>query len=178
MYVERVIVVFDSDKTTRRICDMLESSGTAECSPCRSGGEARRAVAQYDINVVICGFRLADGTGERLYEDLPEGVSMLMVAPQHQLDMVNEEIFRLPAPISRSDLVTSTKMVLQMSRRLGRTIKPRRSGADREVIQQAKSLLMERNGLTEDQAHRLLQKKSMDSGVNLVQTARLVLGDL
>lgn len=178
MYVERVIVVFDSDKTTRRICDMLESSGTAECSPCRSGGEARRAVAQYDINVVICGFRLADGTGEHLYEDLPEGVSMLMVAPQHQLDMVNEEIFRLPAPISRSDLVTSTKMVLQMSRRLGRTIKPRRSGADREVIQQAKSLLMERNGLTEDQAHRLLQKKSMDSGVNLVQTARLVLGDL
>ena len=103
---------------------------------------------------------------------------MLMIAPQHQLDMVNEEIFRLPAPISRSDLVNSTEMVLQMSRRLGRMIKPRRSDEDREVIRQAKSLLMERNGLTEDQAHRLLQKKSMDSGVNLVQTARLVLGDL
>ena len=176
--MERVIVVFDSDKTTRRICDMLESAGVAECSPCRSGGEARRAVAQYDINVVICGFCLADGSGERLFEDLPEGVSMLMIAPQHQLDMVNEEIFRLPAPISRSDLVNSTEMVLQMSRRLGRMIKPRRSDEDREVIRQAKSLLMERNGLTEDQAHRLLQKKSMDSGVNLVQTARLVLGDL
>ena len=100
---------------------------------------------------------------------------MLMIAPQHQLDMVSEEIFRLPAPISRSDLVNSTKMVLQMSHRLGRMIKPRRSDEDREVIRQAKSLLMERNGLTEDQAHRLLQKKSMDSGVNLVQTARLVL---
>lgn len=176
--MERVIVVFDSDKTTRRICEMLESAGVAECSPCRSGGEARRSAAQYDINVIISGFRLADGTGERLFEDLPEGASMLMIAPQSQLDLVSEEIFRLPAPISRSDLVASVKMVLQMSRRLSKLVRPRRSGEDREIIQQAKHLLMERNGLTEEQAHRLLQKKSMDSGVNLVQTARLVLGEL
>lgn len=176
--MERVIVVFDSDRTTRRICQMLESAGTAECVSCRSGGEARRTVAQYDIHVVICGFRLPDGTGEQLFEDLPGGVSMLMIAPQHQLDMVSEEIFRLPAPISRNDLVTSVRMVLQMSSRISRMIRPRRSDEEREIISQAKRLLMDRNGLTEDQAHRFLQKKSMDSGVNLVQTARLVLGDL
>ena len=35
---------------------------------------------------------------------------------------------------------------------------------------------MDRNGMTEEQAHRFLQKKSMDSGVKMVQTARLVLG--
>ena len=46
------------------------------------------------------------------------------------------------------------------------------------MITQAKYLLMERNGLTEEQAHRFLQKKSMDSGVGLVQTAKLVLGEL
>lgn len=176
--MERVIVVFESEKTIRRICEMLESAGVAECNPCRSGGEARRAVAQFEINVVICGFRLTDGTGEQLFEDLPKGISMLMIAPQHQLDMVSEEIFRLPAPISRSDLVTSVNMVLQMSHRFNQMVKPRRSGEDRALIQQAKGLLMERNGLTEEQAHRLLQKKSMDSGVNLVQTARMVLGDL
>lgn len=176
--MERVIVVFDSDKTTRRICEMLESAGVAECSPCRSGGEARRSVAQFDIHVVISGFRLADGSGENLFEDLPQGTSMLMVAPQHQLDMVSEEIFRLPAPISRSDLVASVKMVLQMSHRLSKLVRPRRNEEEREIILRAKHLLMERNGLTEDQAHRLLQKKSMDSGVKLIQTARLVLGEL
>lgn len=176
--MERVIVVFDSDKATARICEMLESAGVAECRPCRSGGEARRVIAQADIKVVIAGFRLSDGSGERLFEDLSQDVSMLMIAPQHQLDMVSEEIFRLPAPISRSDLIASVKMLFQMSRRLSRLIQPRRSEQDREVILRAKQLLMERNGLTEEQAHRLLQKKSMDSGVNLVQTARLVLGEL
>lgn len=29
--------------------------------------------------------------------------------------------------------------------------------------------------MTEEQAHRLLQKKSMDSGAKLIQTAQLVL---
>ena len=176
--MERVIVVFDSDRSTGRICDMLQSAGVAECVPCRSGGEARRNASKYHIDVVICGFRLPDGSGEELFEDLPESASMLMIAPQSQLDLVNEEIFRLPAPISRGDLLASVRMVLQMSRRLARLIRPRRSDEDQDLIAQAKNLLMERNGLTEEQAHRFLQKKSMDSGVNLIQTARLVLGDL
>ena len=32
------------------------------------------------------------------------------------------------------------------------------------------------SGMTEEQAHRFLQKKSMDSGAKMVQTAKLVLG--
>ena len=110
--------------------------------------------------MVICGFRLPDGSGEDLFDDLPDSASMLMIAPQSQLDLVNEEIFRLPSPISRGDLIASVRMVLQMSRRLARLIRPRRSDEERDVITQAKYLLMERNGLTEEQAHRFLQKKS------------------
>lgn len=34
---------------------------------------------------------------------------------------------------------------------------------------------MERNHLTENEAHRYLQKCSMDSGTNLVETAQMVL---
>ena len=44
-----------------------------------------------------------------------------------------------------------------------------------EVLAQAKAVLMDRHGMTEEQAHRFLQKKSMDSGSRLVQTALLVL---
>ena len=34
---------------------------------------------------------------------------------------------------------------------------------------------MEKNGCTEEEAHRYLQKQSMDSGTNLVETAYMVL---
>lgn len=34
---------------------------------------------------------------------------------------------------------------------------------------------MEKNGLTEEEAHRYLQKRSMDNGTNMVETAYMVL---
>ena len=94
------------------------------------------------------------------------------------LDVLTEDIFRLPAPVSKGDLCASVRMVLQMNHRLERMIRPRRNEEEQAVIEEAKRLLMERNGMTEEQAHRFIQKKSMDSGSRMVQTARLVLGDL
>ena len=43
------------------------------------------------------------------------------------------------------------------------------------MIAEAKALLMERNNMTEEEAHRYLQKNSMDSGTNIVETAEMVL---
>lgn len=52
---------------------------------------------------------------------------------------------------------------------------PQRSDAGRKDILEAKQLLMERNHMTEEEAHRYLQKTSMDSGTNLVETAQMLL---
>ena len=70
------------------------------------------------------------------------------------------------------------RMLFQMNRKLNLFLRPRRNEEEEQVIREAKALLMERNQMTEDQAHRWIQKKSMDSGAKLVQTARVVLGDL
>ena len=42
-------------------------------------------------------------------------------------------------------------------------------------MDQAKKLLMERNGMSENEAHRYIQKCSMDSGTNMVETAQMVI---
>ena len=47
--------------------------------------------------------------------------------------------------------------------------------AGKTEIKDAKELLMARNHMTEEEAHRYLQKTSMDSGTNLVETAQMVL---
>ena len=44
-----------------------------------------------------------------------------------------------------------------------------------EEIRKAKELLMTRNNMSEEEAHRYLQKSSMDSGTNMVETAEMVL---
>ncbi len=48
---------------------------------------------------------------------------------------------------------------------------------DRRLVERAKERLMERQSMTEAEAHRYLQKRSMDSGVRLVDVARLVLSE-
>ncbi len=50
-----------------------------------------------------------------------------------------------------------------------------RSEADQRAIRQAKELLMERNRLTEEGAHRYLQKRSMETGRTMAESARMVL---
>ena len=46
---------------------------------------------------------------------------------------------------------------------------------EQNYISNAKMLLMERNHLSEDDAYRYIQKCSMDSGTNMVETAQMVL---
>ena len=46
-----------------------------------------------------------------------------------------------------------------------------------EVLQigRAKALLMERNNMTEEEAHRYIQKRSMDNATGLTETAQMIL---
>ena len=50
-----------------------------------------------------------------------------------------------------------------------------RNAEEEADIKAAKELLMARNHMTEEEAHKYLQKCSMDSGTNIVETARMAL---
>ena len=51
----------------------------------------------------------------------------------------------------------------------------KRSAEEKETINLAKALLMERNHMSEEEAHRYLQKNSMETGTNMLETAQMVL---
>ena len=50
-----------------------------------------------------------------------------------------------------------------------------RDPREKKIIDEAKKLLMERNHMTEEEAHRYVQKCSMDSGNNMVETAEMIM---
>ena len=177
--MQKVIVAFEHESTAASICEALESGGVAECVSCRSAAEVRRLVNKQGISVIVCGFKFPDGSGEDLYYDLPQHCVMLMIAAQNRLEMCEAEgIFRLPAPVSRGDLLASVRMLLQFARRrVSRyPVHVHRSEEDKQLVEQAKAVLMDRHGMTEEEAHRFLQKESMDHGAKLAETARIVLG--
>lgn len=174
--MEKVIVAFESEKTAQHLREILESSATASVLLCHSGDEIRRAVQKQHIQTVVCGYKLGDESAETIFSDLPASCSMLLIATQGRLDFcANSDIFRLASPTSRSDLIASVRMLSQMNARLERFARPQRSEEERRLISRAKEVLMIRHGMTEAQAHRLLQKESMDNGNKLTETARMIL---
>ena len=50
-----------------------------------------------------------------------------------------------------------------------------RHESEQKLISQAKELLMDVNRMTESEAHRFLQKRSMDSGLRMAETAQLII---
>ena len=84
----------------------------------------------------------------------------------------------LPMPLKVHDLITTVEMMCESQRQeriRQKKVPAKRSGKDQQLIQKAKALLMERNHMTESEAHRYIQKCSMDSGTNMVETAQMVI---
>ena len=176
--MEKVIVAFESDKSCWRIKEILENTGTASCIVCRSGDQVKRAVSKLHVSTVVCGYKFADESAEGLFEDLPPTCAMLVVAVQSLLDLCqNDDIFKLASPVAKGDLIASVRMLLQVGHRLERYVRPRRSEEEKAVVEQAKAVLMSSRGISEEEAHRYLQKRSMDSGSRLLDTARQVLSE-
>lgn len=173
--MEKVIVAFEQESQGRRLQELLESGGVAACVVCRSGDEVRRLLAEKHCVCVICSPRLADGPAEWLCPDVPPCCSMLMVGPQHQLDLCSDpDVYRLPTPIRREEAILTVRLLLQFSHRLEKLSRPKRGAAEQQEVDRAKRRLMERKGVSEEEAHRLLQRRSMDEGKSLAQTARKV----
>ncbi len=174
--MDTIVLAFSNGKNAEHIAELLESTATARSIVCRSCAEVKRLIAQQHLNVVICGYKMADGTAEELYADLPKGCSMLMIAPQVRLDMCEEEdILKVAAPVSRSDLIASVRILLQLQHRLKKTVRPQRSPEEQALIRRAKEVLMAANQMEEEEAHRFLQRRSMESGMKLTDMARLIL---
>lgn len=64
---------------------------------------------------------------------------------------------------------------MERRRKNRRKEKTARSLRQQETVRQAKTLLTERNHMSEEEAHRYLQKSSMDSGRNMLETAQMIL---
>nr|WP_243175999.1 ANTAR domain-containing protein [Dorea hominis] len=132
-----------------------------------------------DEGIVVCGYKLKDMMYTDLREYLPESFDMLLVASQDKWsDGLVRGVMGLSMPIKVYDLMNTIEMMLTNIDRRRRKRKKQLKNRDpkqQETVRKAKELLMARNNMTEEEAHRYLQKSSMDSGTNMVETAEMVL---
>lgn len=174
-----IIVVFPNKDNAANIRNLLAREGMTVIGVCTTGAQAMNYADTVDEGIVVCGYKLKDMLYSELREYLPDGFEMLLIAsPDKWSSGLAEGVVGLNMPIKVYDLMNTVEMMLQnmdRRRRKRKQEKKGRSPDQQEAIQKAKQLLMERNNMSEGEAHRYLQKSSMDSGTNIVETAEMVL---
>lgn len=174
--MDQIVVAFENENNRKRVSDMVEASGMVVKVSCRSGSEAIRAIRKMGGGIVISGYKLAEMTVSDLAYDLTGIAMILAIAPPQQLELCrSDNIFKLPTPFAKGDLVSSLRMLSQMQEKHYKAVSPRRSEKDTADINKAKEILMSKNGMTEDEAHRFIQRRSMDTGAKASETARLII---
>ncbi len=174
-----VIVAFSKQEDARNIKNILTKNGFSVVHVCTSGAQAITAAEGLSAGIIVCGYRLPDMLSAELYDCLPPDFAMLMVSsPARRPAQLPEKVVCLPVPLKVHALVETMAMMEEAQARCRRRqrMQPRqRNEEEKNIINQAKRLLMERNGMTEEEAHRYIQKCSMDSGTNMIETAQMVI---
>lgn len=174
-----IIVVFPKIEDARSIRNLLTKSGFTVASVCTTGSQAITNADNLNDGIVVCGYKFPDMMYAELHEYLPSHFDMLLVASRGKWeDCRDNNIVCVEMPIKVHDLINTVSMMCETieRRRKKRKLKPRtRSDEEVQLIRDAKELLMVRNNMSEEEAHRYIQKCSMDSGTNMVETAQMVL---
>ncbi len=174
--MDGVIVAFDCEKSRLRVKQMLEHEGIEVCACYSSASQAMRLAAKLGGAVIVCGALLGDMSANELASMCEDSCAVVVIASAVQLEMYDsKKLFKLPSPVTRSDLASSVRMLMRSERTRKKSNVPKRSDGERQTIARAKALLMERNLMSEDEAYRFMQKKSMDAGARMVDLAREIL---
>lgn len=173
-----IIVAMPKIDDAKRIGEMLRSRGIHGIELCTTGSAILSRVHDLDSGIVICTRRFKDMYYNEVAESLPDYFEMLLLITQEGMDYYPSNVVTITMPFRASDLLSSVEMMsMQLERRLRklRTKPKKRDEEEQKCINEAKRLLMERNNMTEPEAFRYIQKCSMDSSTNMVETAQMIL---
>ena len=172
-----IIVAFPKAQDGTAIKNLLVRNGYDVVSSCTTGAQAINLADNLGEGIIISGT-----DSDMLYTGILENVEgrfeMLPVASKQRLLEDETGIAMLEMPIKVRDFLNSIEMMennlFERTRKKKR--KPgQRTKEEQAVINQAKEVLMDKNNMSENEAHRYIQKSAMDSGRTMVETAEMIL---
>ena len=173
-----IVIALPKIEDGKKISAILIRHGFSVASVCSTASNALASMSELDNGILICGYKLVDMHYRDMADNLPQYFQMLLLASPRVISEAPASVLSVEMPIRTADFINTVNMMLtQLDRRIRKDKKkPKlRSEKEQNMISNAKFLLMERNHLSEEEAYRYIQKCSMDSGTNMVETAQMVL---
>ena len=181
-----VLIVTASDSFTNSIMPLLPVTDYWPVTTVRSVGEARRRIAETDFDIVLINAPLPDDFGMRLAIDIctNSGAGVLLMVKNDLFNdiyakVISYGVITLSKP-TNLQMVAQNLRILCATRERLRQMEAKQATVEEKIeemrlVNRAKWLLIECLGMTEPEAHRYIEKQSMDERISKREVAENII---
>lgn len=181
--MSKALLVCDSPKGVDYYRDFLMQSEYEEVTVVENGEKAKRTIAEHDFDVCLINSPLKNSSGEHLAIDIAEQnvcQVILFVKAEYQ-DEITEKVenfgvITVGKPINKQLFWGALKLAKVTQRRMAMAQKENKKLQskleDLKLVSRAKCLLISYEGLSEEEAHKYIEKKAMDDRLGRTDVAK------
>ena len=181
-----VLLVSAQEKFNTAISELLPMTDYWPCVTVSSVSAAKRRLAEQDYDIVIINAPLPDDFGMRLAIDVctESGAGVLLLVKSEMFESICAKtepygVVPLPKPTNRQ-MVSQTLHMLRATRERMRRMEAKQATVEEKIeeirlVNRAKWLLIECLSMTEGEAHRYIEKQSMDMRISRREVAENVI---
>lgn len=181
----RVLVAGGNEKLCELLSEILPKNEYAFLPPAKTAGEVRRLTMDRSVDLVILNAPLKDEFGIQLAQDLAEnnmGVLLLTgsdVFEQVSYRVEQSGVITLAKPTTKQSMYIALRALTALRSKLlqmeQKTRALQQKVADIHTVNHAKWLLIQHDNMTENEAHRFIEKQAMDMRLSRREVAESII---
>ena len=181
----RALVVSSSEKFTKEIGFLLrEKRFETDCVT--NAGEARRILQERTYDFVIVNAPLKDEFGSRLCIDasVNSGTIAVIFAASDIYEEITQKtshngVFVIRKPSSQQTVLQAISLLVSAREKI-RAVEKKAGKAENKleeirIVNKAKWFLIDNEDMSENEAHKYIEKLSMDAGITKKQAAQIII---
>ena len=184
--MENALIISDSPKATDFYRDFLKQNGYDEFTIAQNGEEAKRILTNREFALCIINTPVFGSHAENLAIDIAEKniCQVILFVKTDYYESISERVedfgvITLEKPISKKLFWSALKLTHVTAKRLELVQKEvkklKKKLEEQKDISRAKCLLIEKEGLSEEEAHRHIEKNAMNQRVSRREIALQVI---
>lgn len=184
--MDKILIVCSSEKGLKVYTENLKSMGYSHIESESNSASARRRMIQDDFNIVLIDTPLKDEFGTEFALKLSQkgSIGVILIVKSTEADMISAKvedygIFVIPKPFSKSIFYQGVKFVFTSIKRFSK-LKDEKNKLLNQVeiikkVDRAKCLLIQYNGISEEEAHKYIEKQAMDTRLSRKEVAEKII---
>ena len=184
--MDRALIVCDNEKGTSFYKSFLKENGYMDMVAVTSGPMAKRAILDYDFDICIINGPIGGTSGEELSKDIAEKnmCQVILFVKAERLEEISAQVedygvITVGKPINKQLFWQALKLARVAQSRINmahkESAKLEKKLNDLKIISRAKLLLIVNRDISEDEAHKIIEKQAMDSRLSRVEVAKEII---